>query len=54
VAKPIGNAFIRQNISDANPAGQSNVLAIGFALKFSLDHKRPVTEGVRKRPLLVT
>ena len=45
MAKPIGNAFIRQNISNANPAGQSNALAIGFALKFFLDHKRPVTEG---------
>jgi hypothetical protein len=46
VAKPIGNAFIRQNISNANPAGQSNALAIGFAWKFSLDQKRPVTEVV--------
>jgi len=42
--KAIRNALIRQNISDTNPAGQLNGLANGFALKFSLDHNRPVTE----------
>jgi hypothetical protein len=33
--KAIGNALIRQNISDLNPAGRSNGLANGLALKFS-------------------
>ncbi|MCR9191021.1 MAG: hypothetical protein NXH96_19870, partial [Alteromonadaceae bacterium] len=44
VTKAIGNAFIQKDIKDANLAGQSNWLATGFALKFSLDHNRPVTE----------
>ena len=32
--------------NDADHASQSTSLAIGFALKISLDHKRPVTEGL--------
>ena len=39
-------AWELQDIKDANLAGQSNWLATGFALKFSLDHNRPVTEAV--------
>jgi hypothetical protein len=46
VAREIGNALMQKDIKDANLAGQSNWLATGFALKFSLDLKRPVTEVV--------
>ena len=36
----------KNDIGDANRTGQSNGLAIGFVLKFSLDLKRPVTEAI--------
>lgn len=37
--------FINQNTNDADRAGQSSGLVIGFVLKISLDHRRPVTEA---------
>jgi hypothetical protein len=50
-AREIGNAFIRDsNTNEPSLAGQSRDLAIGIVQQFSLDHSRPVTEGVHFCP----